>query len=95
MPQQKYLKRGEKVSKVGTYDTEKIIIKVNPEEKISLYIGETTNNVKIALPGCGSYVLGKHKTRKEAEEKAKELDKKLKKGCLVKIIDRNNAEITD
>ena len=95
MPQQKYLKRGEKVSKVGTYDTKKITIELNPEEKILLYIGEKTHNIKISLPGCHSYILSEHKTKKQAEKKVKEFDKKLKKGCLIRIIDDLNAEITN
>jgi len=88
-----FYRSGERISVIKEYDPKDITVKVNPKKEIEISIGKETHNIRISLPGCGLYTLSKPKTRKKAEEKVKEFDEKLKKGCLVTIIDGYNAEI--
>jgi len=93
--QSAYVRTGERLSPIGQYSTEDITLKLNPNKKISLYRSKESNTLKISIPNCGLYNLSKHKSKVEAEKKAKEYDKKLKKGYLIKIIDRHNVEIIE
>lgn len=88
-----YLGTWEKMSVVGKYSVKNIPIELNSKWKIALYIGDKTNSVSIFLPNCGVYILSEHKQRDEAEKKAREFNEKLKKGCLIRIVDEHNATI--